>query len=415
VRSARWVAVAVVLVATCALAGCNGDKATLQDTASGTSSSRSPAPSASSSASTPTTSFAVAPPAKFDGRIRTPDMLITGEQTLPASLVRRIAALHGVAGVLPFSIASDSINGRTLQVAAVDADTFRSFMPVETAQANFVWDRLAGGEIAVDNGVSKQLIGKGDLMRLGTSSSSPELHVGAYAPLMQPLAAGWGKQPWVQVAVNQKVGERLGMRKDNALLVSTGSATPSAVEKPVKRIIGGTKGVALKVLALQFDAGSPNTAVLTGESVTKEVGTFSYTNGPGGTIIPESSWVHNFIRTETVPIIGQVTCNKGMLPQLIGALSEIQALGLADKIHPSEYGGCYVPRYINHNPADGLSLHSWGIAVDLNVPENQRGTAGQMDPVVVQTFKKWGFAWGGDWHYTDPMHFEMDKVVRAVG
>jgi hypothetical protein len=52
------------------------------------------------------------------------------------------------------------------------------------------------------------------------------------------------------------------------------------------------------------------------------------------------------------------------------------------------------------------------MAVDLNVPGNQRGTVGQMDRRVVAIFKKWGFAWGGDWSYTDPMHFEMAEVVR---
>ena len=42
------------------------------------------------------------------------------------------------------------------------------------------------------------------------------------------------------------------------------------------------------------------------------------------------------------------------------------------------------------------------------MPGNQRGTVGEMDREVVAIFKKWGFAWGGDWNYTDPMHFEMD-------
>jgi hypothetical protein len=36
-----------------------------------------------------------------------------------------------------------------------------------------------------------------------------------------------------------------------------------------------------------------------------------------------------------------------------------------------------------------------------------------MDRGVVAIFKRWGFAWGGDWNYTDPMHFEMARVVRA--
>jgi hypothetical protein len=114
-----------------------------------------------------------------------------------------------------------------------------------------------------------------------------------------------------------------------------------------------------------------------------------------------------------MPILGSVTGNKGMLPQLRAALQEVVARGLAGAIHPGEYGGCFVPRFIARDPAKGLSLHSWGMAVDLNVPGNLRGTSGQMDRRVVAIFKKWGFAWGGDWNYTDPMHFELATVVRV--
>ena len=37
---------------------------------------------------------------------------------------------------------------------------------------------------------------------------------------------------------------------------------------------------------------------------------------------------------------------------------------------------------------------------------------GEIDRRVVAIMKKWGMAWGGDWSYTDPMHFEMSSVVR---
>ena len=42
---------------------------------------------------------------------------------------------------------------------------------------------------------------------------------------------------------------------------------------------------------------------------------------------------------------------------------------------------------------------------------NQRGTPGLIDREVVSIFEKWGFTWGGTWHYTDPMHFQLDRVV----
>lgn len=152
---------------------------------------------------------------------------------------------------------------------------------------------------------------------------------------------------------------------------------------------------------------------VTGGSVAAAVGTFSYRWFRDGSVQPDPAWVAANIRTETVPILGSVTGHRVLFPQLRGALREVVARGFADEIHPEEFGGCYVPRFIGRDPRKGLSLHTWGIAVDLNVPGNQRGVAGEIDRTVVAIFKKWGFAWGGDWAWTDPMHFELARLVRT--
>jgi hypothetical protein len=150
-----------------------------------------------------------------------------------------------------------------------------------------------------------------------------------------------------------------------------------------------------------------------GGSVAAAVGTFSYRYFADGSIQPDLAWVRANITTESVPLLGTVRCHAVALPQLRGALQEVVDRGLADEIRPGEYAGCYVPRFIDQDPGQGLSLHSWGIAVDLNVPGNLRGTTGQINRDVVAIFKKWGFAWGGDWSYTDPMHFELSRLVTA--
>jgi hypothetical protein len=357
------------------------------------------------------TSYAVDPPGPFQGLHRS-DVLITATESLPDSMVERFRSVPGVESVLPISVGSASINGRTLTVAAVDAGKFRAFTPDATARADFVWERVAGGEVAVDNDVDKRLIDKNDMIQLGSDEDSPEVHVGAFAPLISSSVNLPDEKPVIQVVMNEKRGEQLGIQEQNALLIDTGLTAPSELKDQFEKILGD-RGI-LDTLAIEFgDLGQ--SAVLTGQSVSDAVGTFTYTDNPDGTVNPDPAWVKEYIRTESVPILGTVTCNKGMLPQLRGALTEIQLAGLSDAIHPDEYAGCYYPRYINHDPSYGLSLHSWGIAVDLNVPGNQRGTAGEMDRGVVAIFKKWGFAWGGDWNYTDPMHFEMSKVVRAGG
>jgi D-alanyl-D-alanine carboxypeptidase len=403
--------VAVVTLAVLAVAGCS-TSGRVADTGGSGGAVRGATPGSSpgSGQRPAVSSYAVAKPGRFDGQQYSPDVLVTGAGTLPERVIRRVRAVPGVTAVLPFSVAAASINGRTLNVAAVDPGGFRRFTPTESAHADFVWNRVARGEVALDTSVSRKLLGKRDLLQLGTSEDSPRVRVGAFAPLVA-RSAGIGRvQPKIQAVVNVKRGRQLGIPRHNALLVSTGLYTPSRLEKQFEDILGDR--ATLQILALELDT-APQTAVLSGGSVSDAVGHFSYTNGPNGTIVPDRQWVHDYIRTEQVPIIGTVTGNKAMLPQLRWALREIQQRGLASKIHPGEYGGCYVPRYIGHNPAYGLSLHSWGIAVDLNVPGNQRGTAGEMDRTVVSIFKKWGFAWGGDWHYTDPMHFEMNRVVHA--
>ena len=213
--------------------------------------------------------------------------------------------------------------------------------------------------------------------------------------------------PQVDAVVNEKWGEALGIESGNALLVYTGIHSPRDVRKDLVRLVGDEASVT--ILGPDLDPGAVQTAVLTGGSVADAVGTFRYTVLGGGRIAPEQSWVNANIRTEPVPILGSMTCHRVVFPQLRAALTEVQQRGLADEIHVDEYAGCFYPRFIAGTQQ--LSLHSFGIAFDVNVPGNQRGTAGEIDRDVVAIFKRWGFAWGGDWGYTDPMHFEMNAIV----
>jgi hypothetical protein len=238
-------------------------------------------------------------------------------------------------------------------------------------------------------------------VRLGSDKDAPQVHIGAFA----------AQVPQVDAVVNDSWIETLGMKPGNALLVTTGQTAPASLRKPIERIAGGQASVQMLDAVARFglDIKVQQTAFLVG-TVADAVGTFNYTVLGGGRIAPEPAWVSSHIATGTVPILGSVTCNKLIFPQLEAALREIQDRGLGDEIHPDEYAGCYYPRFIAGTTS--LSNHSFGLALDFNVPGNQRGTVGEMNREVVSIFKKWGFAWGGDWSFTDPMHFEMNAVVQ---
>ncbi|MEI2811027.1 MAG: M15 family metallopeptidase [Nocardioides sp.] len=365
-----------------------------------TSNGATPSVTADPSASGPVLdpSHALPAPGGFEGIHAGPDLLVHAQTALTAEQVAAIQALKRVTATEQFSLAQVAVQDRILKVAAVEPSGYRRFVPVPTAREQVVWDRLAQGELAVVQKVGERLQDDTGSLHLGNDAAATAVHIGAYAPQV----------PQIDAIVNTTYAATLGMPSGNAMLVSTGSAAPQAVRPLIEKIVG--KDTSVQILGPNLDITVQQTAVLTGGSVAAAVGSFSYRVLGGGRIAPDPTWVSANIRTEVMPILGPVTCHRVLMPQLRAALAEIQARGLADRIHPDEYAGCYYPRFIANTTE--LSLHAFGIALDLNVPGNQRGTAGQIDRTVVSIFKKWGFTWGGDWRWTDPMHFEMNRVVE---
>ena len=344
------------------------------------------------------------PPPKLTDPMLSSDVLVFSQDTLDETAIERIKGIQGVNAVETFAMGSFFVAETEVTYAAVNPATFRRFTPPGTGQTQAVWDRVAGGEIAVDPPIAKRLEQKDGYMRLGNEADADRIHIGAYAQILDV-----NKARRVNAVVNSKWIEPLGMVPDNAMFIGLPSRSPQSIVKEVKKYVGPKASVL--ILGPNLPTGVTQVALLTGGSVARAVGSFSYTANRDGTVNPDPAWIASHIRTEEMPIIGKVTGNVVMLPQLRAALSEVVSAGLSSKIYT--YDGCYVPRFIGRDPSRGLSFHTYGTAIDLNARDNYRGIAGKMDRVVVSIFKKWGFAWGGDWNYTDPMHFELAKLVSA--
>jgi hypothetical protein len=391
-----------VLLASGALAACDGTSRADEQPDAPTSSEATASASPSTAAGLDP-AHAVDAPGKRTGRWAPPDIIVTSAETISADLVARIEALPGITDVEKVSRVEIPVENRAVSVLAVDPATYRNFViNYDSARTTKVWDRVAGGEIAVRPAAQRGLQpDKEGYVELGSTDDAPRLHVGALA-----------QQTWqADAVVNETWVDELGMTPDNSLLIRTASAAPGPLRKPIEQVLRGTDASVQMtdvVARAGLDPDVVQTAVVAG-TVSDAVGVYRYSVLGGGRIAPEASWVAEHIATETVPILGSVTCNKLIFPQLRAALEEVITRGLADKIHPGEYAGCYYPRFIAGSTT--LSNHAFGLALDLNVPGNQRGTVGQMDRGVVATFEKWGFTWGGRWHYTDPMHFEMNRLV----
>lgn len=102
--------------------------------------------------------------------------------------------------------------------------------------------------------------------------------------------------------------------------------------------------------------------------------------------------------------------------QLDAALNEIEALGPDYAVYFENSGGSFNWRQIAGT--NRLSVHSFGIAVDLNTELGgywrwsgaAQGQATEYDnhipQEIVEAFERYGFIWGGKWHHFDGMHFE---------
>src|SRR5215218_8348968 len=117
----------------------------------------------------------------------------------------------------------------------------------------------------------------------------------------------------------------------------------------------------------------------------------------------DPAWVRRNIVSRRMPILGNVTCHRRMIAPLRRALSEVVRRRLSRLIDPGDYAGCYAPRRI---PASGtLSLHAWGLALDVNASRNPQGSPPNQDRRLVRIMERHGFSWGGRWPtLPDGMH-----------
>ncbi|WP_141015197.1 M15 family metallopeptidase [Nocardioides sambongensis] len=404
-RRARTAAAVLAVGAAAVLAGCGADSGP----PGGSEASTEPAATDSSAPPISTAAdpaHAVAAPGPLDTRLYGDDLLVVSDDTLSAELIDQIEAIEvgrtkGVEAAEPLSYAQFTVENKLYNIAAVDPAGYRAFTGQDSAEWQEQWERIAGGEIAVRDTLRDRMpVDEDGFLEVGSGKTTYRIHVGAWSPAEVDV---------VDAMVNDRWGEELGMPEGNALLINTGLASPQDVREEIEKLED------LSVTALDIVAQSgidPDTyqTVIPVGSFADAVGVFRYTPIGGGRVEPDPAWVASHIVTEQMPILGSMTCNKHMMPQLRAALLEIQQTGLADEINPDEYAGCYYPRFIAGSTT--LSNHSYGLAIDINTPGNQRGTVGDLDRGVVAIFKKWGFAWGGDWSYTDPMHFELDHIVE---
>jgi hypothetical protein len=145
--------------------------------------------------------------------------------------------------------------------------------------------------------------------------------------------------------------------------------------------------------------------------IKQALGEFAF-KGTDTTMQIEPGWVSAHLSTASFPTGVRSFCHNVVIPALQAAFAEVAARGLGGAIDVSNtntFGGCFNAHEITalgSTTGGFLSKHSWGMAIDMNTVENPEGSPPTMNCDVVRIFRKWGFAWGGNFLQGDGMHFE---------
>ena len=99
-------------------------------------------------------------------------------------------------------------------------------------------------------------------------------------------------------------------------------------------------------------------------------------------------------------------CNRDMIAPLTQAFTNLINTGKVAEL--KTWDGCFNIR--KKRGLSSMSLHSWGIAIDVNAAWNGLGKDPVLSPEFVKCFTDAGFDWGGTWKRKDGMHFQLAKI-----
>lgn len=102
----------------------------------------------------------------------------------------------------------------------------------------------------------------------------------------------------------------------------------------------------------------------------------------------------------------KIYCNRDMVAPLQKAFDNLIHTGHVKEL--KTWDGCFNIR--KKRGLSSMSLHSWGIAVDVNAFENGLGKEPKLSAGFVKCFTDAGFHWGGTWRRKDGMHFQLAEI-----
>ncbi len=335
-------------------------------------------------------------------------------KSLTASIANRMAAAISAAGATPHRVSFPTVgltaHSRNGQYFTRLGDRWRLPMATMVAPADYL--RAVGGDdMVAAAGPGQVLMGETSAELRGAQVGDSivlrdlrfRMHTFTIGAIVPNVFVDWG-----DLFITTESAQVLGAMSINRV-TATNIVSYSRIISQLKSrgiVIGNTYR-----LRTSWDRENPD-GTLGVSTLKKKLGEFAFRPAGGSAIQIEDKWKLNNIlwRHSFADIRLRNNCHKVVAAAIQGALSEIKSRGLqrhVDVANANRYGGCYVGRYNRMAGTFGApSRHAYGAALDINTTQNYQWAVPKMNCDVVRIFRKWGFAWGGNFWPSDGMHFE---------
>lgn len=121
----------------------------------------------------------------------------------------------------------------------------------------------------------------------------------------------------------------------------------------------------------------------------------------------ENKWMHRWAVKEEFPWFPQagIYLHRDFDTLLRKAFKSLEAHNCHQEI--KTFDGCFNIRHVRGGYSV-LSIHSWGVAIDLNARDNPLASSGKWSRKFIDIMVQSGLYCGQNWHgRKDPMHFAL--------
>ena len=333
-------------------------------------------------------------------------VIVWSSRDLPPGLDARLTAIHGVRSISPVFVGVVNLIRVRGSTAPLPHRRKGGILPIAIAAmapgagtTDVLSQTIASGKAALTHtSAALRHMGVGGTLTVASGAVRRAFTVGAVVP----DDVGRGKE----LIVPASGAKGLGLTGTRSIITWIAADGSTETIDAIRRATGGV--LARVHVGLDTPPDPAEGPTLSFADVKRIFGEFTFKPRNGLYVAVDRSWMDAFIVKTRVPVLGLITCNRRLLPQLTGAMRELQARGLAGLVRTSN--GCFSPRMQVGNSYE-LSRHAYGIAVDINAGTNRYGDPPAQDPRLVEVMQRWGFTWGGRWLIPDGMHFEFVRFV----